>query len=497
MGDYDNNNDDLLNYMIPQLITTPVYHADGQILDEDYEYASFTQSKMFEKGIKCSDCHDSHSLKTFKTDNQLCLKCHRPDIYESTSHHFHKMPVAGASPLVNHGKPDYIQGTGAQCVNCHMAGRFYMGNDYRRDHSFRIPRPDLTASIHTPNACNDCHKDKTVAWSQDYIAKWYGTRKRPHYGETFYAANRRDPKAIPELILYAGNELFPLMVRATAVSLLANYSDSLSRKAIEKALSDPSSLVRHSAINALNPEDIKSFERLFKPLLNDPVKGIRIEAAIRLSSVAEEQLSDPVKKARKMALQEYIDVNLYVSDFPGGRYNLGILYANTGELEKAAESYRTALKTDNLFYMAKVNLATVYNQQGKNDEAESLLREVLNENPQLHQVYYSLALLLAEKGNIPESRKCFLKAVELIPEQPRIIYNLALLENSQGNKKLAEEYLLKALKREPENFDFLYAVCTFYLEIKQNSKAAEYAQQLIAKFPANPVGNQLLQLASK
>ncbi len=83
MGDYDNNNEDLLNYMIPQLIRTPIYHADGQILDEDYEYASFTQSKMFEKGIKCSDCHDSHSVKTLKDDNELCMKCHRPDLYNT------------------------------------------------------------------------------------------------------------------------------------------------------------------------------------------------------------------------------------------------------------------------------------------------------------------------------------------------------------------------------------------------------------------------------
>ena len=260
-----------------------------------------------------------------------------------------------------------------------------------------IPDPILPSAIGTPNACNDCHKDKTVAWSQGYIEKWYGARKRPHYGETFAAANRRDPKAIPDLILYAGNELFPLMVRATAVSLLANYDDSLSRKAIEKALTDPASLVRHSAINGFNPEDIKSFEKLMKPLLNDPVKGIRIEAAIRLSTVPEDQLSDPVKKARKAALQEYTDVNLYVSDFPGGRYNLGIMYANAGELEKAAESYRAALKTDNLFYMAKVNLATVYNQQGKNDEAERLLREVLDENPEIHQVNYSLALVAGGK----------------------------------------------------------------------------------------------------
>ena len=108
-------------------------------------------------------------------------------------------------------------------------------------------------------------------------------------------------------------------------------------------------------------------------------------------------------------MKEYIDVNLYVSDFPGGRYNLGIMYANAGDLEKAAESYRAALKIDNLFYMAKVNLATVYNQQGKNDEAEKLLREVLDENPEIHQVNYSLALLLAEKGNIEKAGNIFLK----------------------------------------------------------------------------------------
>jgi tetratricopeptide (TPR) repeat protein len=498
LSDYDNNNEDLLNYMVPQLITTPYYHADGQILEEDYEYSSFTQSKMFEKGIKCSDCHDSHSVKTLKPDNQLCLKCHRPDIYDSPSHHFHKMPVPGAVPaLVNRGEPEYKQGTGSQCVNCHMVGRFYMGNDYRRDHSFRNPRPDLTASIGTPNACNDCHKDKTTAWSQSYIEKWYGARKRPHYGETFAAANRSDPEAVKDLILYAGNELFPLMVRATAVSLLANYNDSLSRNAIEKALSDPASLVRHSAIIGFNPDDIRSFERLMKPLLNDPVRGIRIEAAIRLSTVPGDQLSEPVRKARKAALKEYLDVNLYMSDFPGGRYNLGIMYANAGDFEKAAESYRSALEIDNLFYMAKVNLATVYNQQGKNEEAERLLREVLAENPEIHQVNYSLALLLAEKGDIAESRKFFLRAAELIPGQPRIIYNLALLENSQGNKALAEEYLLKAMKKEPDNYDFLYALCTFYLENGQKSKAQVYAREIIAKYPASPAGNQLLQLTQQ
>jgi tetratricopeptide (TPR) repeat protein len=497
MGDYENDNSDLLNYMAPQLITQPMYYADGQILDEDYEYASFTQSKMFEKGIKCNDCHNVHSVKTLKDDNQLCLKCHRPDIYNTPSHHFHKMEKeAGASRLINRGKPEYKEGTGAQCVNCHMVGRFYMGNDYRRDHSFRIPRPDLTLSLGTPNACNDCHRDKPTSWSQTYIEKWYGTRKRPHYGEAFAAAQKGDESTIQTLILYAGNELFPLMVRATAVQLLGNFNTAESNLAIEKALSDPASLVRYTAIMAYRPTDAVTYEKLMMPLLNDPVKGIRSEAGIKLSEVPENLLSEASKKARIAALEEYRDINLYTADFPGGRYNLGIMYANAGNLDKAVESYREALKTDGLFAVAKVNLAMVYNQQGKNNEAEQLFREVLHENPEIKEINSSLALLLAEMGKNEESRKYFLKAAKLMPEQSRILYNLALLENSMGNSSIAEKYLLTALNKEPDNFDFLYALCTFYLQQKKNTSAIECAERLIKKFPGNPAGNQLLQAAS-
>jgi tetratricopeptide (TPR) repeat protein len=497
LSDYPNNNDDLLNYMTPQLITQPIYHADGQILDEDYEYASFTQSKMFEKGIKCNDCHDSHSVKALKDDNELCLKCHRPDIYNNPSHHFHQMPPVNGKHLVNRGEPEYKQGTGSQCVNCHMVGRYYMGNDYRRDHSFRIPRPDLTLSIQTPNACNDCHKDKTASWSQGFIEKWYGTKKRPHYGETFAAAQNGDPSSIPNLILYAENEVFPLMVRATAVSFLANFNDTRCKNAIEKALSDPASLIRHSAINSYQPEDVKSFEKTMLPLLNDPVKSIRMEAGIMLSAVPETQLSEPARQARKAALDEYLQANLYISDFAGGSFNLGIMYSNLGQIDKAVEAYKKSLTIDDLFYMAKVNLALIVARQGKNDEAERLLREVVAENPPIPDVYYSLALLLAEKGNIAEARSSFEKAAELMPANARVLYNLGLFENSQRNKNQAEMALLKALKIEPDNYDFLYALSTFYLEHKENVKAAIYARQLTEKYPGNSIGQQLLQASGQ
>jgi tetratricopeptide (TPR) repeat protein len=498
LGDYEDNNSDLLNYMIPMLISRPLYYDDGQILDEDYEFGSFTQSRMFEKEVMCSDCHDSHSVKTIEPDNRLCLQCHRPDIYDTPRHHFHKPdPGTGAGRLVNRGEPAYAEGTGSQCVNCHMTGRYYMGNDYRRDHSFRIPRPDLTMSIGTPNACNDCHKDKSTAWSQGYITKWYGERSRPHYGEIFAAAEKGDRSVIPDLILYAENELFPLMVRATAVRLLGRYNTQAGNRAVERALSDPSSLVRHTAVMSYNPSDPIKYEKLMMPLLNDPVKGIRAEAGIRLSELREDQLGAAARKARKAALEEYREINLYTSDFPGGLFNLGIMYANTGDPDRSAAAYREALKVDGQFYMAKVNLATVCAQQGRYDEAEKLLRELLTEHPELSEINTSLAMLLAERGRYEESRQFFIKAAQLMPGQTRILYNLGLLENALGNTSSAEDYLVRALNKEPNSYDYLYALATFYLEHGQKEKALDYARQLAEKYPSDPAGRQLTEAAGR
>ncbi|NLE33901.1 MAG: tetratricopeptide repeat protein [Bacteroidales bacterium] len=531
MGDYTDDNSDLLNYMIPMLTAQPLYHTDGQILDEVYEYGSFTQSRMFEQEVMCSDCHDSHSAKTIEPDNRLCLQCHRPDIYDTPRHHFHKMdpgivtcqesireavenariPGPGrqdgqengntgsskSNRLINRGEPEYVEGTGAQCVNCHMTGRYYMGIDYRRDHSFRIPRPDLTARTGIPNACNDCHKDRSTAWSQSYILKWYGERTRPHYGETFAAAERGDSSVIPDLILCSGNELFPLMVRATAVRFLGQMNTPEANRAVERALTDPASLVRHTAVMSYNPTDVESYEKLLMPLLNDPVKGIRSEAGIRLSEVREDQLSPAARKARRAALDEYREINLYNADFPGGLFNLGIMYANAGNLAGAGAAYREALEVDDQFYMAKVNLATVYAQQGEHGEAERLLRELLREHPELHELNSSLAMLLAEQGRYGESREFFLKAAKLMPEQTRILYNLGLLENTMGNTSAAERYLLSALERAPGSYDYLYALTTFYLEHGKKDKALNYARQLADLFPGDPTTRQLVEAAGQ
>src|SRR5262249_6680361 len=130
-----------LDAYVPNLLEQSVYHADGQILEEDYEYGSFVQSKMYHQGVTCSDCHNPHSGKLNQAGlNQTGTACHSAAKFDAVEHHHHEPYTAGG-----------------QCVNCHMPTRTYMVIDVRRDHSFRVPRPDLSLKYGTPNACNQCH----------------------------------------------------------------------------------------------------------------------------------------------------------------------------------------------------------------------------------------------------------------------------------------------------------------------------------------------------
>ncbi|HSO19429.1 MAG TPA: multiheme c-type cytochrome, partial [Desulfosarcina sp.] len=191
---------DFLDYGIPQLLTEGLYFADGQILDEVYVYGSFMQSKMYARDVRCSDCHDVHSIRRIKDGNDLCLQCHRAAIYDRREHHFHNRRGEPGEPIRSaSGEVLFEVGSGAQCEACHMPGRRYMGIDYRPDHSFRLPRPDLTLTLGTPNACDRCHVDKTTQWSVDAMGKWYGKTRRPHYGEVLDAGRRHRPEAAEAL----------------------------------------------------------------------------------------------------------------------------------------------------------------------------------------------------------------------------------------------------------------------------------------------------------
>jgi tetratricopeptide (TPR) repeat protein len=498
LGDYTHAEKDLLDSLLPSLLTEELYFADGQILQEVYVYGSFTQSKMYRRDVRCSDCHDVHRLKPGKEGNALCLQCHRGKIYDTKEHHFHKERGEKGEPIRSkEGKVLFEVGTGAECVQCHMPGRYYMGIDYRPDHSLRIPRPDLSIKLGTPNACNRCHKDKTNLWSDQYITKWYGPGRPAHYGNVIAAGRRVLPEARQDLIKLAGDPLYPVIVRATALSLLSSYPGDASNQALELALADEEALIRRTAVDSLNAADPKKLTELLAAMLYDPVKAVRIEAARRLAEIPSLQLDENQNKMFRSTLLEFQRAMEYSADFAFGRYNLGNLYASLKKPELAIENYQAAMGIDDQFYPAKVNLATLYNQIGQNDKAEMLLRQVVSAQPELYEAKYSLGLLLAEEKKYAEAERYLQEAAREMPDRSRVYYNLGLLLDYLGRDSQAESALQRALQLEPGNIEYLNAIAQYYLKREMYKEAKGIAEQIISNHPSSQLGPQLLDFANR
>jgi Tfp pilus assembly protein PilF len=498
LGDYTHAEKDLLDSMLPSLLTPELYFADGQILEEVYVYGSFTQSKMYSRNVRCSDCHDVHSIKKIKEGNALCLQCHRAAIYDTKTHHFHKYKGEKGEPIKSaKGEVLFDVGSGAECVQCHMPERLYMVIDNRADHSFRIPRPDLSIKLGVPNACNRCHVDKTNGWSDRYITRWYGPGRRAHYGTIIAEGRERSADAHNDLIKLASDSLYPVIVRSTAMSLLEAYPGQETTRAYEQALMDDEALIRRTAVDHLNVSDPKHQTELLSSMLYDPVKAVRNEAARRMAEISDPVLDRNQKMVFEASLNEYRKAMEYSADFAFGRYNLANLYVNLRQPEKAVESYKAAIKIDNLFYPAKVNLAMLYNQMGKNNEAETLLREVATLHPEMYEVHYSLGLLLAEEKRYAEAAKYLKRAAGGLPDRARIHYNLGLLLQQLKQDSDAEVSLLKAQELAPDNLDYLYALADFYLKREKLQKARSFAEQMIAEHPARQIGYDILNLIDK
>lgn len=294
------------------LLREGLYHADGQILDEVYVYGSFLQSKMYQKGVRCSDCHDPHSGNLRADGNAVCTQCHSPagnddfpslqaKVYDGPEHHFHG-----------------IDSGGAKCVSCHMIERTYMGIDGRRDHSFRVPRPDLSVKLDTPDACTDCHQDKSAEWAAGVLEARFpdSPHRGRHFAETFAAARRGSSDAGEELMEIALHEEFPDIVRASALDLMPSSVDPGVAEAAANLLQDDNPLVRAAALKL--QERVPVSQRLERVLtaLEDPVKSVRIEAARQLLALQTTRLPGEMAEKARKANREWQASLAAKADFP-------------------------------------------------------------------------------------------------------------------------------------------------------------------------------------
>ncbi|HEY0681526.1 MAG TPA: tetratricopeptide repeat protein [Steroidobacter sp.] len=453
----------LMQTHLPSLLTGDLYFPDGQIRDEVYEYGSFLQSKMHAKGVRCSDCHEPHSLKLRREGNELCAGCHnagapaaRPSIdvstlqhknYDSSAHHFHEP-----------GKP------GSQCVDCHAPSRVYMQIDPRRDHSFRIPRPDVSVRLGTPNACNSCHEKRSAKWAADQVAKWYGPNRRQE--ETF-----ADASTDSQLMRLAADANTPAILRATTIDRLTAYPSEPALDTLQSAVRAADPLVRMAAADAFTfyPPAQRS---AVLPLVNDPVRAVRLAAVT----------SAPPERLNANAIAEYERAQMENADQPGAHINIGNLRASLGRVAEAETAYQTAIRLDRTFGPAYVNLADLKSRTGENAMAIAILQAGLDaqrtEGPQTAALHHSMGLAMIRERRYDDAIAQLKTAAKQSPTDVRYAYVLGVALYDTGKKEEGISTLERALRSHPTDRDLLAALAAYARDSGDTAAAAEYMKRM-------------------
>ncbi len=429
----------------PALLSTGLYHADGQILDEVYVYGSFLQSKMYAEGVRCTDCHDPHSLKLKFEGNSLCLQCHQSGKYDSPTHHHHTDVAA------------------SQCVSCHMPAKTYMEIDPRRDHSLRVPRPDLTVELGTPNACNHCHTqpEESPGWAAEHVRQWYGDRRAddPHHASTIAAARTGSPQGLTHVSNLLDRKGTSDILRATAVQLLANYGTSKSDRLCRQHFDDTSPLVRTAALRAISEQSLRSSAKEISDCLNDPVRLVRITAARRLVALGPGGVEAEYRDAYDRALREYRLSQTTVLDRASAHLNLAALARMQGDTSAAQNSLENAIRLEPYLSGVRDMLATLLDELGgdskrirelREQEVELLRRDlgfVPNRVPTLYRL--GMLLYLVDRGD--ESREAFQQACQLAPESFDSWLALALICEKQHRWHQAAKALQRMQQLRPDD----------------------------------------------
>ncbi|QFT55266.1 tetratricopeptide repeat protein [Microbulbifer sp. THAF38] len=446
-----------LDHYNPALLQPPLYHVDGQINEEVYVYGSFLQSKMYAAGVTCSNCHEPHGLQLRSNGDGICAQCHLPGKFAQTEHHLHP-----------------VNSPGARCVSCHMPAKNYMLIDSRRDHSFRIPRPDLSDQIKTPNACTNCHKGKSNQWAAEILRDRFGPPERTHFGEALYAGFSGQVDAEGKLSELIIDSQQPTIARATAITLLPQYLSRHSVQLLQSIAQGDQPLLSLALAQSLDriPEPLRP--PLGIPLLYEPERVTRSLAANALAAFSMENYSEPVRQQFSLALREYVASEHFNSDRPESLANLAGLHRQRGNIHQAEAFYRRAIKKAPDYTPAYINLADLYRAEGREKESENTLRKALGRAQGNAAIHHSLGLSLIRQGLHSEAISYLKKAAEAKETDSRYIYVYAIALHSADNPTQALAILEKGFEQFPTSVDILQALISINRESGDLEKAKKY-----------------------
>lgn len=458
-----------MDHYVPSLLSEGLYHPDGQQRDEVFTWGSWVQSRMHKAGVTCSDCHDPHTQALRAPGNAVCAQCHAPSRFDVPAHHRHPPGSKGA-----------------QCAECHMPATRYMVVDPRRDHSMRVPRPDLSVELGTPNACTQCHQDRSAAWAVESLRRWGADSRlgQPHFGSVLLGARRGAPGSAAGLVGLIGDREQPAIVRATALSQLGRYPGASAIDAARRALADVDPVVRLAAVGAVAQLGAERSASALRPVIEDPVRAVRLEVARAL--IGQGALDRSVNDGRtEQTLREYEQTQRANADRPEAMLGLGNLLAALGQIDAAQSAYRAAIALDRSFVPAYVNLSELLRARQGEGEAQSLLRSGLTQVPAAPALRSALGLSLVREGRHAQALPELAAAHRAAPAEARHAYVYAMALKDRGRVPEALRVLEQAAGGSGDR-ELHLAIATLRLQRGEVDAAARAFAALAAANPEDP-----------
>lgn len=462
-----------------QLLGGPrYYHADGQILDEDFEWGSFQHSKMAAAGVTCLDCHDPHSGKTRlpADNNALCMQCHaagngrNAPVIDPTAHSFHA-----------------ADNKGNRCVECHMAETTYMQRDPRRDHGFIIPDPILTRDLDIPNSCSRCHRDKPLEWNIDAWEKWYGassrTEPRRARARAVARAYRGDATVVPELLELIADEKTPGW-RASLLDLAGQLAPggNTVMAAARTGLGDTSAIVRAAAVRLLGADP--ATRPLVREALKDPIRLVRLDAEWALSETLAPDSPE------RHELDAYLNV---MPENPVALLRRGQDHFRLGRRDAGVADLRRAIKLDPLSAPIPETLGFMLNAMDHPREAAQAFEQTATLSPDDPLPPFYAALAWAAAGDHVRTEAQLRESLRRDPNNGRAWFNLGLLLAQANRVPAALDAFAKGEKAAPADADIPYAAATILLRLNRTDEAIAAARRALAINPGYQPAAQLLR----
>ena len=415
-----------LDQFRPEPVLPPFYQADGQIEEEVYVYGSFLQSKMYQAGVQCQDCHDPHTAEVKVKGNGLCLTCHQATAFATPQHHGHA-----------------LGGKAAQCVTCHMPGKTYMGIDFRRDHRFGVPNTPMSQALNTRDVCQSCHEDRWAAFLDGPQFKrgpatgaQAMAEQSPNTGGVVLAANA-DASAL--VLAMLSDASTPAINKAAQLKTLPEPALRSAAQWLNAALRHPEPLVRLSAVEVASALNAPVDSGVTQGLLNDPVRAVRL-AALPLWRGADPMASEgtQIDLAALKAMQAAADLALRQIAWRGeGRLQAADHLMMTDDWPGAVAELQAAIAQDPYFLGGYLNLADVRRQQGRDPEALAVLGLGLDRLPTSAMLYYSAGLTHIRLKDYQAAQPFLEKASEIAPARVDFFYTYLALLDALGKRSEA------------------------------------------------------------